>query len=109
MRLRSHKQALIVLAHYFFLVCVARFSNVLFGSFLKSIAFLTLAFLLLFVVGRSANLLKAITTCLLALPISFFALFTNPRWKRPSLFALLIPADPCLAPRYQRPPPLLSF
>jgi hypothetical protein len=109
MRVRTHKQVLIVLAHYLFLVCAAQVGGVFVGSFLKSVAFLAFAFLLLFVVGRSANLWKAITTCLRALPISFFALFTNPDWKRTSAFTLVVPAEPCLAPRYQRPPPLLSF
>lgn len=109
MRLHTYKHALIVLAHYLFLVCAAQVGGVLLGGFLKGVAFLTFAFLLLFVVGRSASLWKAITTCFRVLPISFFALFMNPRWKRPSAFALVIPAEPCLAPRYQRPPPLLTL
>ncbi len=109
MRLHTYKQTVIVLAHYFLLVCVAQVSGVLLGSFLKGVAFLTFAFLLLFVVGRSANLWKAVTSCFRALPVSFFALFTNPRWTRPYVLAIATPLEPCLAPRYQRPPPFPSL
>jgi hypothetical protein len=109
MRLHAHKQTLIVLARYFFLVSVAQVGVVLWGSFLKGAAFLTFAFLLLFVVGRSANLWKAVTTCFRALPVAFFASFTNPRWTRAFYLVVAAPAEPCLAPRYQRPPPLMSL
>jgi hypothetical protein len=103
------KQTLIILAHYLFLVCGAQVSGFLLGSFLKAVALLTFTFLLLFVVGRSANLWKALATCFRPLPFSWFELFANPRWTRPSSFAITTPAEPCLAPRRQRPPPLLSL
>lgn len=109
MQLHIHKQALIALAHYCFLVCVAPVGTLLVGSLVKGVALLAFALLLLFVVGRSAKLWKVVTTCFRALPVSSFALFTNPRWAQSFAFAFAIPAEPCLAPRYQRPPPFLSF
>ena len=109
MRLHTRKRALIVLMHYCVLVCAAQVGGVLLGSFLKAVALLTLVFLLLFVVGRSASLWRALTTCFRALPISFFAITANPRWTRPFTLDISTPAEPCLAPRYQRPPPLVSL
>jgi len=103
------KDALLVLAHYALLVWMAQAARLLVGGVVKAIALAGFALLLLFAVGRSADLLKTVPICFHALPSHLFVFSINTRWVRRSQAALILPHEPLRASLFQRPPPEYSL
>ncbi|HEY1732089.1 MAG TPA: hypothetical protein VGG15_10085 [Terriglobales bacterium] len=106
MRRFGYRRALFVLAHYLCLLWMARVGGLLFGTALKVAAVLLFAFLLIFVVGRSAAILKTLSGCLQALASLLSLLSTHPQWERRQLDEPLPLCEPKLSAPFQRPPPL---
>lgn len=89
-------------------LCVVDFRPLLIGGFLKLMAFLILAYLLLFVVVNCGNLGRVVVTCLRTLPLSLLTVIVDWRWLERSPTVLLVPNEPSLSPLSQRPPPIFS-
>jgi hypothetical protein len=106
MRRFGYSKALCILAHYLCLIWMAQVGGVLFGTALKLAAVLLFVFLLLFVVGRSAAIVKALCGCLQALASSLFLLLTHGQWERRPLESAVHLCEPTLSSPFQRPPPL---
>lgn len=106
MRRFGYSQALFVLAHYLCLLWMARVGGVLFGTVLKVAAVLLLAFLLIFVVGRSAAVVRALSVRLQALASLLSSLVTGSQWTRRPLNEPVYLCEPELSAHFQRPPPL---
>jgi hypothetical protein len=103
------KHALLAMAHIVLFAAVTQTSGLVFGSVLKLLAIATFAFLLSFVIGRSPNLLKLIGSCLNAAPVLLSTPDFKIHWPRITSSAALLPDEPLLAARFQRPPPLFSL
>jgi hypothetical protein len=106
MRRFGYSKALCVFTHSLCLVWMAQVGAVLFGTALKLAAILLFALLLLFVVGRSAAIVKALCGCLPAQA----SLLGSPaaHWQRdwrPQDSAVHL-CEPTLSSPFQRPPPL---
>lgn len=105
-KVQNYTKSMLVLVQYGLLVCAAQFSGVLVGTILKVVAFLALAFLLIFVVRRSEHILEVVTACLRGLPEVLGKQSVAARWERPSPPLLNVLPAPNLSPLFQRPPPL---
>jgi len=103
------RNVLVVFAHYAVLVWMTHATGLLLGGILKAMALAVFALLLLFVIGRSANLLKMVAVWFCVLPSNFAVSSSNARWVRPSQTDLVLPAEPLRALLFQRPPPLYSL
>lgn len=106
MRIFGYSKALGALAHYVCLICMAQVGGVLFGAALKIAAVLLFAFLLLFAIGRSAAIVKALCGCLQALATSPSSQLPQCRWERCRPDKPLPLCEPNLSSPFQRPPPL---
>ncbi len=106
MRRFGYSQAFFVLAHYLCLIWVAHVGSVLFGTVLKFSGVLLFAFLLIFVVGRSAAIVKALSSSLQELAGLRCSRITHPQWLRRPMDEPIHVCEPKLYPYFQRPPPL---
>ena len=106
MRRFGYSQALFVLAHYVCLIWMTHIGSVLFGTAFKLAALLLFAFLLIFVVGRSAAIMKALSGCLQALTSLLSSLIMHSQWERRLLDDPVYLCEPKLSAHFQRPPPL---
>jgi hypothetical protein len=74
----------------------------------RAIVLLLLAVVLMFLVTRRADVVRAIASCLHALPSSWLAPPPAIGLRELSFASLAVPSAPSLAPLFQRPPPLFS-
>jgi hypothetical protein len=88
--------------------CVVDFRPLLIGSVFKLIFTLVLAYLLAFVVVRSASIWRFLIIALPTLPLFFFPQSRDRRWTERSQTTIVVPNEPSLSTLFQRPPPLLS-
>ena len=74
----------------------------------RAIVLLLLAVLLMFLVTRRADVVRAIASCLNVFPSSWLAPPPAIGSRELSFASLFVPSAPSLAPLFQRPPPLFS-
>ena len=74
----------------------------------KTIGFLLLAGLFMFLVVRSADICRNLTACLQALQIFCLPLLRDLKRRGQRSTPLLFPQEPALLPIFERPPPIFS-
>ena len=89
--------------------CLVDLRPLLIGSVFKLIFTLVLAYLLAFVVVRSASIWRLLITALPTLPLCFFPESRDRRWTERSQTTIVVANEPSLSTLFQRPPPLLSL
>lgn len=102
----GYSKALFVLAYYVCLIWTAHVGGVLFGTALKVVVVLLFAFLLIFVVGRSAAIVKVLSGCPQVLASLLPSLTRHPQRERRPLDEPVHLGEPKLSAHFQRPPPL---
>lgn len=102
-----------VTAHYcrqlavsVFYICLSDFRHVLNAGFFKLLAFVALAFLLSFTLGRAAQLWKVVRLCRLGRATPPLPGTVNRHWLDRQSIVLGLPNEPILPPLIQRPPPV---
>jgi hypothetical protein len=93
---------------WLFALCLPYWQTLLFTGMSGMLSFLLLMFLLLFVVGRSPALYRAITARLKGLPTRWIAAIPDRRDRWVAAHLQITSSGPSLAPSFQRPPPLFS-
>ena len=102
----SRYYRLFELGFYLLLVFVVEFRHAIVAVFPKLLLFLALVFLLTFVVGRTAHLLKIIVICCFAPRIATCAGDKAWLWSKRRAGTCYCFEDPTLSPLFQRPPPI---
>jgi hypothetical protein len=74
----------------------------------RAMFLLLLAVLLMFLVTRRADVVRAIASCFKALPSSWLAPPLDSGFRELSFASLAVPSAPSRAALFQRPPPLFS-
>jgi hypothetical protein len=101
-----HLDTLLIVAHYFLLISPL-YGPLVVGGLSKSLAFLVLVCLLLFVATNAATICRALIACLHSLAVSLCAPVAYRAFTVPTIE--LLPAEPSLAALFQRPPPAFPF
>jgi hypothetical protein len=74
----------------------------------RTIVFVLLTILLMFLVANRAEIGRALRTCLKALPSSWIAPAPKIHFRELAFATLSVPTAPSLSPLFQRPPPIFS-
>jgi hypothetical protein len=100
--------ALYLTFHLLFVVSLPHCRSFLCSGLGRTIGTLLFATVLMFTIVRSADLYRTISTCLLALPLSWVAPVFDCGFASIPSFDLLVASEPALSPIAQRPPPIFS-
>ena len=102
----SRYSRLFELAVYVMFVFAVGFRHAIVAVFAKLPIFLALGFLLSFVVGRTAQILKIIAICFLGFRVWTCAGHKAWLWGKLRMSICSSVEDPTLPPLFQRPPPI---
>jgi hypothetical protein len=92
----------------FLVLCLPTYQALFLAGMSGLFSYLLLTLLLMFVVGRSPAIYRAISARLRTLPLSWIAPNLDRRDRWVSVPLLVVASGPSLAPSFQRPPPLFS-
>jgi hypothetical protein len=105
---QGYRQAAAEQCFCLLILCIPYYQSLLLAGISGLISVLLLTFLLLFVVARSPEIYRAVTSCLEAFPSSWVAPLSDRRGLWVSLPSHAVVPGPSLAPSFQRPPPIFS-
>jgi hypothetical protein len=105
---QKHREMAVDILMYMLPVYLPFYQAMLVAGVGRAVVLLLLAVLLMFLVTRRADVVRAIASCLRALPSSWLAPAPEIGFRELSFASLSVPNAPSLAPLFQRPPPLFA-